>query len=252
MVIEDIKNSSVDYKNQSLEEQLFRLIASYAYNNTNVYAQLANTTDGIEDFMSFAYTHLLSELLPKWDPEKGSLSTYVYSTLDYLYPVFIAQAKYQVSFSMGRKLTSSTRLEQRDKYKEIYVNKSSIDTCSTILMTNKTPKDNNNDSDTQIPDSSLADPNSNIEKYEEDEFNQDILKIFDSCLDRYFDRPSTVKDNIERNKEIIKTYTLNRQDSTLQNIGNKYNLSRERVRQICDKFYRWASKDKELRSVLGL
>ena len=77
--------------------------------------------------------------------------------------------------------------------------------------------------------------------------------LVDESLSREIDRALSMLN--EREKEIIQMFFgINHQEMTLEEIGDKFNLTRERVRQIKEKAIRRLrqnSKSKLLKSYLG-
>lgn len=250
---DSLKN--VDYKNLSIEEQVYKLIYHYALTRPQIYSLLTNiSSDAIEDFVSYAYTYVLS-YMKRYDSNRGKLSTFIYSTLDYLYPIFIYQVKYNVSFYTARTMTNiNVTSEHRERLLNLYNNNKQIDVCCDTIMTPYLSDSNGAGNEYEaIPDMSLADPDADVENLvlNGDEHNNQILNVFEEEVDKFVNRPGSK--NAERNKDIIFRMSLREGKSdTLQTIASDYGLTRERVRQIYNKFTSWASKNNNLRTVLGL
>lgn len=251
----------MDKKKEYTEDvklQIYKIISKYAVSHSNIYSILKDD-DELKDFISYAYTHYLDKLYSNFDPEKGALSTHIYACLDKLYPIYIQQAKKHVDFMTARVLTTNdpSRATSTNSCKNLYFTKS-IDTCeSAIESSNPSVGD-------FIPDSSLIDEKSdpyfivveNTSKYDSEQIRQtEIGKIFEDCLNRYMNNDKHKNEYyIARDKDIIWSYTFREgSDVTYQSLADKWGgISRERVRQIIDKFYHWVSKDKKLREALKL
>lgn len=246
--------NNVDYKNLPIEEQAYRIIYNYALVKPHLYSILKDIgSDAVEDFVGYAYEYILT-YLSRYDSSRGKLSTFIYSTLDYLYPIFIYQVKYNVSFYTARAMTNSrVTPEYREKLINFYDNTKQISIDGGSVSSIFTDEDNDS-----LPNMALADPDVNVEDTILDgEVNDNkILEVFNEEIDKYIDRINRIKNNSEnakRNKDIILRMTL-RQDrsDTLQTIADDYGITRERVRQIYHKFCLWAQKNNNLRNVLGL
>lgn len=233
--------------------QIYRLIMSYAMNNSAVKEALKNYEDGLIDFVSYAYVHFMEMFYNKYDPNVSKLSTYIYTVMNYLYPIFINQVKYSLDFNTARKLIHSFRPEVRDIMRKIYAERKTVDFCDSTIEIGTEDSSGDND-EVKYIDLNLADPNDYIEKLLDDYNDEDLYKQFDLILDRYI-KSRNVR-NGDRVKDIIKEYTFRNRNAeigdkiTLASIGEKYGLTRERIRQIVDKFYRWAKNDKELKACL--
>lgn len=250
--------NSVDYKNLSIEEQAYRLIYHYVLNSRpHIYAILRDIgSDAIDDFVSYAYEYILIHI-SRYDNNRSNISTFIYNTLDYLYPIFICQTKYQISFNTARAMAgnNSSRITPEQKERLIsfydYTKQLSVDGSSVSLMPND--EDNN-----ELPDLNLADPNANVEDIvlNSEIYENKILEVFYDEIDKYINRTKSLRDNEDikrRNKDIILRMALKQDKSdTLQTIADDYNITRERVRQIYKKFCIWAQKNNNLRNVLGL
>lgn len=240
---------------EDIKLQIYKVISKYATSHSNIYSILKE--DELEDFISYAYTHYLDKLYSNFDSEKGALSTHIYACLDKLYPVYIQQAKKHVDFATARILasTDSSRIASINSCKNLYSTKS-IDVCESAITSS------NPSIDDLIPDSSLADEKSdpyyilieNTSKYSSEQIKQtEIGKIFEDCLNRYINTHEYKnKYYIARDKYVIWNYTFREgSDVTYQSLADKWGgISRERVRQIINKFYHWVSKDKKLREAL--
>lgn len=242
-------------KEDSVDEkiQIYRLIMSYAMNSSAIKEALKNNEDGLIDFVSYAYVHFMEIFYNKYDPNVSKLSTYVYTVMNYLYPIFINQVKYSLDFNTARKLINSFRPEVRDIMRKMYAERKTVDFCDSTIEIRTEDSSGDND-EVKYIDLNLADPNDYIEKLLDDYNDEDLYKQFDLILDRYI-KSRNVR-NGDRVKDIIKEYTFRNRDAeigdkiTLASIGEKYGLTRERIRQIVDKFYKWAKNDKELKACL--
>lgn len=242
------KENNIDDK-----EQVYRLIMSYARSNSAIVDSLRNYEDGIVDFVSYAYVHFMEVFYDKYNPNISKLSTYVYTTMSYLYPIFVNQVKYSLDFNSARKLINSFKPEVRDIMRKMYAERKTVDFCDTSIEIGTDDLSGGDDDDIKYMDLSLADPNDCIENLLNEYNDEDLYKQFDLILDRYI-KLKNIR-NGDRAKEIIKEYTfrnMNVNDNriTLESIGNKHGLTRERIRQILSKFYIWARNDKELKACL--
>lgn len=250
--LESLKN--VDYTKLSLKEQAYKLVCNYVLSSRpKIYGLLRDSgNDAVDDFISYAYEYILASL-KRFDSSRGNLSTFIYNTLDYLYPVFVYQAKYHVSYYTAKLMSSTTRVdeEKRKRLINMYSSGKHIDTCNDSILTAQLDS-SGQDEYANIPDMALADPNAYVEEQVINAQDSYILQILETEVDKYVNRPGSKNEQAERNKDIIYRLILDKEDNTLQKIADDYGLTRERVRQIFLRFCDWAKRNNNLRTALGL
>lgn len=230
----------------SLGVQVYKLIVRYAYDKQSILAQFPGDT--MTDFLHTAWIDYMSNFADNYDESKGSLSTYVYTVMKYRTPIYVAQAKHNVGHVTARGLSSNSNPDRRSKLSEMYKFSKNIDACTTSIDLDS---DNKEGKECKAQDKNLADPEINVEDEVIREIsNVEFLKVFNTCLDSFVNqgisKPNEIK---ERNKQIILDRLL--YNKTLQEIGDTYGITRERVRQLTDKFKRQASKNRQLREFLN-
>lgn len=239
----DRKDSAIDFSlmdDNDIKVQIYKIILKYAYSQNKIYT-FASNQDELDDFISYAYTYFLEDAYKNYNPEKASLSTYIYSTLDYQYKAIMMQAKYHVDRTTARNLVNKTYPNRMEKLRSMFCFRDSVDWCDSSVYYGN-PEDNA-EKDLQIKDSALASEVDYIKEFEIKEGDKGILDLFNKsvrnfCNNHYFENP-------ERNASIIKERFLS--DATLQSLGDKYGITRERVRQICNSYIKYVKKcDKDL------
>lgn len=237
------KDSAIDFSlmdDNDIKVQIYKIILKYAYSQNKIYT-FASNQDELDDFISYAYTYFLEDAYKNYDPEKASLSTYIYSTLDYQYKAIMMQAKYHVDRTTARNLVNKTYPNRMEKLRSMFCFRDSIDWCDSSVYYGN-PEDNA-EKDLQIKDSALASEVDYIKEFEIKEGDKGILDLFNKSVRNFCNNHCS--ENPERNASIIKERFLS--GATLQSLGDKYGLTRERVRQICNSYIKYAKKcDKDL------
>lgn len=234
--------------NTNIEYQIYKLILAYIYKNNYMLSKLESCGVSIEDVANTAYIFCLDKYRQLYKPEKSKLSTFIYMLMKKYDSVFIAQAVYNVSLTTARYLSGvqGEAVKHRiDKYRQIY-NAIPIDSCSSTLDVST-----END-DAQGYNIGLAEEFSNIDKAEQNYNDSLILEAYNSTLESYFSKRHPLDQvNNDRDRDIITNLIFNRDSYTLQDFGDKYGLTRERVRQILASFCKYAKTNTNLRKVLG-
>lgn len=245
--------------NDDIESQVYKIIMKYTSNNKSLMCNLYyNSNNGQDNFLNFvnnAYIYILEhDFLSRYDKNKSTISTYVYTIMKYLTPLFLIQTKYNVSSQTAR-LMLTKRNNIGDSVRSIYQNSSYIDMSTSRVSLNN--HRNCSDEDISFTDNNLLDDNSDP-YYLMIENNMDYYtKILDDAIIRYCDTHGN-KQNRDRNIDILRKYLIfNNYDNliqdkkfTLEQLGECHSLTKERVRQIIQKFRTWVINDSKIKELL--
>lgn len=225
---------------------IYKLIYSYAINSPILKQSFPG--DEIQNFVNTAFVYYIDNTYQSFDETKGKLSTHIYSSLDYLTPFLRNMAIYNTSQTLA-KILSRTAKRTSDTYQKVdYMTKfaRSIDCINTTLYSNCDDEDNLS----YKSDKALSD-DGGIPEYEDYIDNEIAYKTYKDCLDRWINKyPPKRHDML---KDIINSRIFGNEEKdklTLQAVADKYNLTRERIRQIQRNFINYAKEDKELRAAL--
>lgn len=225
---------------------IYKLIYSYAINSPILKQSFPG--DEIQNFVNTAFVYYIDNTYQSFDETKGKLSTHIYSSLDYLAPFLRNMAIYNTSQTLA-KILSRTAKRTSDTYQKVdYMTKftRSIDCTNTTLYSNCDDEDNLS----YKSDKALSD-DGGIPEYEDYVDNEIAYKTYKDCLDRWINKYPPKKHDMLR--DIINSRIFGNEEKdrlTLQAIADKYNLTRERIRQIQKNFINYAKNDKELRAAL--
>lgn len=225
---------------------IYKLIYSYAINSPILKQSFPG--DEIQNFVNTAFVYYIDNTYQSFDETKGKLSTHIYSSLDYLAPFLRNMAIYNTSQTLA-KILSRTAKRISDTYQKVdYMTKftRSIDCTNTTLYSNCDDEDNLS----YKSDKALSD-DGGIPEYEDYVDNEIAYKTYKDCLDRWINKYPPKKHDMLR--DIINSRIFGNEEKdrlTLQAIADKYNLTRERIRQIQRNFINYAKNDKELRAAL--
>ena len=240
----------LDTNLDDIEYQIYKLILAYIYKNNYMLSKLDSCGVTVEDVANTAYIFCLDKYRQLYDSKKSRLSTFIYMLMKKFDSVFIAQTVYNVSLTTARYLSGvqgDAVKHRTEKYRQIY-NATPIDSCSSTLNIGNEAEDD----DARSSDINLADEFSNIDEAEQSYNDSLVLKTYNSVLDSYFSKRHPIDQvNNDRDRDIITNLIFNRDNYTLQDFGEKYGLTRERVRQILAKFCTYAKNNTNLRKVLG-
>lgn len=236
--------------NLDVKHQIYKLILAYIYKNNYMLSKLESCGVNVEDVANTAYIFCLDKYHRLYKPEKSKLSTFIYMLMEKYDSVFIAQTVYNVSLTTARYLSGvqgEAVKHRMDRYRQIY-SAIPIDSCSSTLDIGR---DTESD-DARSSDIGLAEEFSNIDKAEQNYNDSLILEAYNSTLESYLSKRHPLDQvNNNRDRDIITNLIFNRDNYTLQDFGDKYGLTRERVRQILASFCKYAKNDINLRKVLG-
>lgn len=251
------KKKDIEY-NEDVKLQIYNLICKFAYEKPQV-TSILRSKDEVTDFIHYAYIYYIEKLYPIYDSTKSALSTHVFTFLNKMYYLFITQAQQNVGLKDARRMAGSGRRNKlaTNYYNAIY-RSSSLNTGLDGIICNEL---DGSTEDIVMPDCNMvsddSDPyeqmiNTNVYETKEEMLQTYIGQAFEDALNRYFDRRKVKEEIRERDKDIIWKYTFKMGNgTTLQSLGELYGgLSRERVRQICERFYEWARRDKKFREEL--
>lgn len=251
------KKKDVKY-DEDVKLQIYNLICKFAYEKPQV-TSILHSRDEILDFINYAYVYYLEKLYPIYDSTKSALSTHVFTFLNKMYYLFITQAQQNVSLKDARRMAGGKSRNKlaTDYYNAIYKS-SSLSTGLDGIICNELDgstedivmSDYNMASDDSDPYEQMI--STNVYETKEEMLQTYIGQAFEDALNRYFDKRRIKKEARERDKDIIWRFTFKMgDDTTLQSLGKLYGgLSRERIRQICERFYEWARQDKKFREEL--
>lgn len=225
---------------------IYKLIYSYAINSPILKQSFPG--DEIQNFVNTAFVYYIDNTYQSFDETKGKLSTHIYSSLDYLAPFLRNMAIYNTSQTLA-KILSRTAKRTSDTYQKVdYMTKfaRSINCTNTTLYSNCDDEDNLS----YKSDKALSD-DGGIPEYEDYVDNEIAYKTYKDCLDRWINKYPPKRHDMLRNIINSRIFGNEEKDKlTLQAIADKYNLTRERIRQIQRDFINYAKNDKELRAAL--
>lgn len=226
---------------------IYKLIYSYAINSPILRQSFPG--DEIQNFVNTAFVYYIDNTYQSFDETKGKLSTHIYSFLDYLAPFLRNMAIYNTSQTLA-KILSHTAKRTNDSYQKVnYMTKfaRSIDCTNTTLYSSC----NNEEGNLSYKSDKALSDDGGIPEYEDYVDNEIAYKTYKNCLDKWVSKyPPKRHDML---KDIVNSRIFGNKEKdklTLQAIADKYNLTRERIRQIQRDFINYAKKDKELRAVL--
>lgn len=233
---------------QDTMNDIYKLIYSYAINSPILRQSFPG--DEIQNFVNTAFIYYIDNTYQSFDETKGKLSTHIYSSLDHLAPFLRNMAIYNTSQTLAKILSHTTK-KTSDNYQKVnYMTRfaRSIDCTSTTLYSNCDSDEGNLN---YKSDRALSD-DGGIPEYEDYVDNEIAYKIYKDCLGRWVNKyPSKRHDML---KDIINSRIFGNEEKdrlTLQAVADKYNLTRERIRQIQKDFINYAKEDKELRAALN-
>lgn len=232
---------------QDTMNDIYKLIYSYAVNSPILRQSFPG--DEIQNFVNTAFIYYIDNTYQSFDETKGKLSTHIYSSLDYLAPFLRNMAMYDTSQNLA-KILSHTNKRTDDTYKRVkYMTRfaKSIDCTNTTLYSNC---DGDEDNLNYKSDKALTDDGGILE-YENYADNEILYKIYKDCLDRWINKYPPERQDMLRDIVNSRIFGNEEKDKlTLQVVADKYNLTRERIRQIQKGFINYAKKDKKLRAAL--
>lgn len=226
---------------------IYKLIYSYAINSPILKQSFPG--DEIQNFVNTAFVYYIDNTYQSFDETKGKLSTHIYSSLDYLALFLRNMAIYNTSQTLAKILSRATK-RTSDTYQKVnYMTKfaRSIDCTNTTLYSNCDDEDNLS----YKSDKALSD-DGGIPEYEDYVDNEIAYKTYKDCLDRWINKYPPERHDMLR--DIINSRIFGNKEKdklTLQAVADKYNLTRERIRQIQKSFINYAKEDKELRTALN-
>lgn len=230
---------------QDTMNDIYKLIYKYAINSPILRQSFPG--DEIQNFVNTAFVYYIDNTYQSFDETKGKLSTHIYSSLDYLASFLRNMAIYNTSKTLA-KILSHTAKETSDKYQKAnYMTKFT----RSIDCTNTTIYSNCDDDLSYKSDRALSDDGGILE-YEDYINNEIVYKIYNNCLDRWINKHPPERHDMLR--DIINSRIFGNKEKdklTLQAVADKYNLTRERIRQIQKSFINYAKEDKELRTALN-
>lgn len=233
---------------QDTMNDIYKLIYSYAVNSPILRQSFPG--DEIQNFVNTAFIYYVDNTYQSFDETKGKLSTHIYSSLDYLAPFLKNMAMYDTSQTLA-KILSHTAKRTNDNYQKAnYMTRfaRSIDCTSTTLYSNY--YDGDEDSLSYKSDKALTD-DGGIPEYENYVDNEIVYKIYKNCLNRWINKYPPERQNMLRDIVNSRIFGNEEKDKvTLQAVADRYDLTRERIRQIQKEFINYAKKDKELRAAL--
>lgn len=226
---------------------IYLLTCKYIYNNPIIHNMVG---DDMEDCVMNAYIMLCDIVAMSYDPSKGAISTYVYSCLKSRIMPVIYQTKYNIDDKLALRAyrASKSNSDYFAVFNSLYHPKS-LSVSGAAIDKDDTIEDSN-----ELPISELADETLDPAYiYEEGQLSsdEDIEELLNDLIDKYL---STHNYNNNRNvdmwRDIIISLTL-RDNSvedkiTLESVGNKWGITRERVRQIYNKFKKWVITTKQI------
>lgn len=240
----------IDKTDKSLENQAYQLILKYTSNNKVLMYNFYNSSyDGRDSFFNFvnnAYVYILDhKYLDRYNAERSKLSTYIYTIMKCLTPLFLTQTIYNVSSNTAR-LMLTERNNIGNIVKSIYQNNNYIDTLDSKINVASSGSSSRDEDEVCFIDSSLADYDSDP-YYQMIENNQKYyIEALDNAIVRYCNKQNN-KDNIERNIDILRKYLIynnysnfgNSEKFTLEVLAKNYGLTRQGVQQIIQRFRNW-------------
>lgn len=234
---------------ESLEEQAYKIIINYAYTEHNIASILENDRDKILDFIHYAYIYVLDRINKYYNKDKGKLTTFIYSVLNNhcVYNTFLNQAKYNVSESVARTMSRcNDNTNKKEIMSNLYIYPKPINSCSTELDNNIENIDNGK---TKVYDTALMTKSGEPDGSPEDYFNENsfVLDFINRKIDEYFKIKIWFED-YDMHRDIIIRYIFD-DSTTLQSLGDEYNVTRERIRQIVKKFTDFLKNDKEFKDL---
>lgn len=159
--------------------QLEKLIQSF-YKDYNISNYISNDVE-FEEFYDVAICYFINnELLDKWDPERSKLSTYIYYVLKQNWPIFLYQAKYNLSYHQAKVLYRCS-YDKKKTVKENYEN--ILNTYSPLSYDINSTEDNITDSNNETWVNNIADVKTDVQKQVETKILlEKIYQILDSSL----------------------------------------------------------------------
>lgn len=222
----------------SIEEQIYLLICKYAKKEkvvSSLGGRSAENYDDLEqDFIHNAYVCYMYYAYPSYDSNRSKISTHLYRYLNWYYMSFVLMSKHQISFKKSKDLLLTKndnlgKIINAVSLTEIIENDKGDEFCADSFLEDKS-----------IKPSYICANDSNI------------INVFIDSVNRYVNNFRRVSKNKERDKTIIISYILYKDYGiTYQNLGNKYNITRECVQQIIKKYTNWAVKDPKLRTAFN-
>ena len=228
--------------NEDLGIQVLNLIRKFVYANIKLCQK--PTVIETDEVINTAWIDIMENYIPKWDKNRGKLSTYLYNILDHNIYIYVKQIRCGMSKTLVKYVFSGDNTKRGEKIKNIYEYIESLDTCKTAI---DSPFQDEKDSryGKSIVDNNLADPDNDIDILIDKLTHSDFMVAFENYLDDYVTKKK-IPDK-EKYSDIIKRRLIKKE--TLKSIGDYYGLSDERIRQICKKFVWCAKRDKTLKSI---
>lgn len=206
-----------DNNNENLLLQSYNLICKYANNSLP-----QCNKEQKQEFISEASCIVFKHVIDNFDPTKGTLGTYVYMVLNYHKKSLVYSITHNVSLVEARRLYR-LKNENNDDAESALVN---------ILFPQSIDEINNNDYDSYGGDYKIGlefiDDTIDIEK---DFDSVELLSNIKVLLKKY-------RTN-KRNKQIIEYWLDNLSYITMEEIGKKFNLTRQRVSHIILQFRKY-------------
>lgn len=232
---------------QDTMNDIYNLIYSYAINSPILRQSFPG--DEIQNFVNTAFIYYIDNTYQSFDKTKGKLSTHIYSSLDYLTPFLRNMAIYNTSQTLAKILSHTAKRTSNSYQKVNYMTRfaRSIDCTNTTICSSC---DNDEGDLSYKSDKALFD-DGGIPEYEDYINNKIVYKIYKDCLDKWVNKYSPKRHDML--KDIINSRIFGNEEKdklTLQAIADKYNLTRERIRQIQRDFINYAKENKELRAAL--
>lgn len=238
--------------NEDVKLQIYKIIRKFTVVKESLHNVL-NTEEEFNDFVMYAYTYYLDKIYPVFDASKATLSTHVVTTLKYLTPVFIVMVKHGVDFSTARRMVNKRDEHLQQACKVIYDTRS-LDTCLDGLENIDPSIEKDVSSNIALCDDTYEPFNYLYESCGEQDIekikNSDLGRKLNYYINKYLDGKKVKdKEQRERNTDIIwrMCFRFDLHDTNLSKLGEKWGISRERVRQIFKSFTSWAKRNKKFK-----
>lgn len=248
-----IKIINIDKKTQN---DIYNLILKYTYSKDRPILILLKKYDiSIDDFVNSAFLFYCEFCYKNFDDDKSNLSTHIYSCLNYNYITIIIQLKYNTSFNKAKYIADIKKNGEGAVACANIYNCLSYNTCTSLVDCDTS---NSDEEEKQLCTDNFCD-------MESDPYyilnNTKLTKeIIQQAIDEYTSKIQTTQEKKTQLNKMLTYYINNilegnskKEDSfTYQDIGDKFGICRERVRQHLDKFYRWLRKNNKVRNAFSI
>lgn len=244
-----------DCEDDNVDIQIYKIISAYVYRTSYISEAFKNNKDKIQDVISIAYIDYLTNYKEKYKPEISTLSTYIFSVMNYKCPIYFYQAMYDISLNTARKCRASYYDKNViQKLHNMYGHPKSLDISYTGVESFT-----ETDEDMLYVDKGLADPRDYIDEMLTNNNDEQLYNTFSDIVDDYINKTKYKGKNsnmMTRDKDIIMRYTFGNHSGTnkvtLESLSQEWGLTRERVRQILKMFYKFARNNKKIKNILGI